>query len=220
VAQPGDEGRVPAGPRRELDGPRDGLVEAGVEHPELGTGARDHRVHAGHGVALGPERAGDRVVHVVAAARDLVRAGRALVCRGDAERGQPAVEVGDVDLASRRDQAIPALRDLPGLADGRVDAVRDLAQAVVQRPLRRAVDGGVEPAPRLERLLHEASPRLVDRERIDPLAPRPPAEQPGESRAERGRGHRCRSRYAWMAAGRRIARRTRRDLHASLVLTW
>ena len=168
---------IGAGAGAQLEGAGDGLVEPGVEHPQLGLGAVDHRVEARGGGPLGLERLDDGGDGRVELGGTIGLTG----ARGaGAQLGELAFDAGEVDLAAGPHQRLAPLGDQPGLVDARVDAGRDLAQAVVQRAGRGPVDGGGEAVAGLQGLLHEPSPRLLDGERVDALGP-------GRPRAASGR---------------------------------
>src|SRR5262249_13966541 len=66
-------------------------------------------------------------------------------------------------------QLIAALGDAPTGADALIDAPADVAQPLAQRPVLHALDDPTKARARLLRVVHEAAPRIRQRERINAL---------------------------------------------------
>ena len=110
------------GTHRQLDDPGDELAQAGVEQAQAVLGGGDDLVHPPSGVELGLEGLGGgdqrRVLLELGPGRELAELG------GDRPEVDPGPGLG---------QGVAALGDLPALLDAGVDAILDLAEAVLER---------------------------------------------------------------------------------------
>ena len=120
-------------------------------------------------------------------------------------RASSAPDGVGVDPAAGVDQVVAAAGDAPHLPHPGLDAILDLAQAVLQRAGSGAGDGLLEPGLGLQRVGDVVPPRLGERERVDagigrgagdggadPAGPGQPAEQHASARDDRHRPRRRR----------------------------
>ncbi len=143
---------------RQLDGPRDRLVEPGVEEPQAITRVVDDRrpyVRRSRSGRAAPRRCG-------------------LGCRAPCPtpaRVPPALHgLACIELFERVRDVLRAVGDLPALVDAGSHPLADLGESVTQRSRPCGVDGPVEAGLGLQRGADERSPRLTQRERVDALS--------------------------------------------------
>ena len=151
----------PGASHRQLDGPGDGLVQAGVEQPQP-VDACSPITESMRSAAASWAWSASRVWSAVLPG--------ATVVPGGADLGQlPAGLVGVQPPAGVGEDLAP-LGDVPDLLDAGVEAAADLEQPVLERTLRHVADGLVEAAAGLHGVADELPPRLLHPERVDARA--------------------------------------------------